>query len=207
MQGTDAMSSATPRYEPAPDAASTAAPAATDAPPHPAGGLPGWWTFIEDRIILNVATILMMGAIGFMFYEASSRSLLSESHWWAEELVRFLVVWSVLLAIGVGTRHGHYIRMDLLLNVLPRRARLAMAWLNSLIGLFFSGLLVVAGVQEVAHLQAVGMFTESNLDLPLWMVRLVLPLGGVLYGFSFLGNVILLLRGYDPDPPTEGENL
>ncbi|MDW7556922.1 TRAP transporter small permease [Azospirillum brasilense] len=202
MPGTDTLTSA----------ATTGAPSvaphtqATDALP-PGRGLPGWWSFIEDRILLNVATILMMAAIGFMFYEASSRSLLSESHWWAEELVRFLVVWSVLLSLGVGTRHGHYIRMDLLLNMMPHRVRLAFAWLNSLIGLAFSVLLVIAGFQEVAHLQAIGMFTESNLDLPLWTVRLVLPLGGVLYGFAFIGNIILLLRGHDPDPPVEGENL
>ncbi|HYG91272.1 MAG TPA: TRAP transporter small permease [Azospirillum sp.] len=199
MQGTDTLSSTSPPFTPA--------PAATDSPPRPAGGLPAWWSFLEDHVILNVATVLMMGAIGFMFYEASSRSLLSESHWWAEELVRFLVVWSVLLAIGVGTRHGHFIRMDLLLNALPRRVRLALAWLNCLIGLFFSGLLVVAGIQEVSHLQAVGMFTESNLDLPLWLVRLVLPIGGALYGLAFLGNAILLWKGHEPDQPTEGEQL
>ncbi|WP_247890143.1 TRAP transporter small permease [Azospirillum brasilense] len=197
--GTSAATSAAPHTQ--------ATSPAADAAASPGRGLPGWWSFIEDRILLNVATILMMAAIGFMFYEASSRSLLSESHWWAEELVRFLVVWSVLLSLGVGTRHGHYIRMDLLLNMMPHRVRLAFAWLNSLIGLAFSVLLVIAGYQEVTHLQAIGMFTESNLDLPLWTVRLVLPLGGVLYGFAFVGNIILLLRGHDPDPPAEGENL
>ncbi|QCO19079.1 TRAP transporter small permease (plasmid) [Azospirillum brasilense] len=203
MPGTDTLTSAATSAAPHTQATSPAAEAASS----PGRGLPGWWSFIEDRILLNVATILMMAAIGFMFYEASSRSLLSESHWWAEELVRFLVVWSVLLSLGVGTRHGHYIRMDLLLNMMPHRVRMAFAWLNSLIGLAFSVLLVIAGFQEVAHLQAIGMFTESNLDLPLWTVRLVLPLGGVLYGFAFVGNIILLLRGHDPDPPVEGENL
>ena len=203
MPGTDTLTSAATSAAPH---SQTTSPAA-DAAASPGRGLPGWWSFIEDRILLNVATILMMAAIGFMFYEASSRSLLSESHWWAEELVRFLVVWSVLLSLGVGTRHGHYIRMDLLLNMMPHRVRLAFAWLNSLIGLAFSVLLVIAGYQEVTHLQAIGMFTESNLDLPLWTVRLVLPLGGLLYGFAFVGNIILLLRGHDPDPPAEGENL
>ncbi|NYZ16228.1 TRAP transporter small permease [Azospirillum sp. RWY-5-1] len=197
MQRTDAMDAAPPRPAPAPAAA---VPGRRD-------GLPRWWAFIENHIILNVATILMVGAIGVMFYEASSRSLLSESHWWAEELVRFLVVWSVLLAIGVGTRHGHFIRMDLLYDMLPRRARMALAWLNCVIGLFFCGLLVVAGVQEVSHLHHIGMLTDSNLDLPLWLVRLILPLGGVLYGLAFLGNAVMLLRGVDPDQPAGGEQL
>lgn len=185
-----------------------AAPAAAGDPPAaPPAGLPAWWSFFEDRIVLNLATVLMIGAIGVMFYEASGRSLLSTSHWWAEELVRFLVVWSVLLCFGVGTRHGHYIRMDLLLNALPAAVRRAFAWLNCLIGLFFCALLTVSGIQEVGHLRMVGMLTDSNLDLPLWGVRLILPLGGVLYGIAFLGNAVLLLRGGDPDQPVEGEQL
>lgn len=200
MQRTDAIDAAPPRPAPA-------APAPTAAPVARRDGLPRWWAFIGNHIILNVATILMVAAIGVMFYEASSRSLLSESHWWAEELVRFLVVWSVLLAIGVGTRHGHFIRMDLLYDMLPRRARLGLAWLNCCIGLFFCGLLVVAGVQEVSHLHRIGMLTDSNLDLPLWLVRLILPLGGVFYGLAFLGNAVMLLRGVDPDQPAGGEQL
>lgn len=161
--------------------------------------LPRWWVFFEEHIILNVATILMCGAVGVMFYEATSRSFLSVSHWWAEELVRFLVVWSVLIALGVATRQHHFIRMDLLIGMLPPWVQRASSWLNCLVGLTFSGILVYAGFVEVRHMAYIGMMTDSNLDLPMWFVRLVTPIGGILFAIHFLGSMYALTRGVDPN--------
>lgn len=161
--------------------------------------LPRWWVFFEEKIILNVATILMCAAMGVMFYEAMSRSILSVSNWWAEELVRFLVVWSVLMGLGVATRHHHFIRMDLLVEMCPPWARKLSSWINCLVGLSFSGILVYAGSVEVRHMAFIGMMTDSNLDLPLWFVRLAIPLGGALFALHFAGSIYALTRGVDPN--------
>jgi len=157
-----------------------------------------WWLkVVEDTILLNLATILMMAATALMFYEAVSRTVVSESHWWAEEAVRFLVVWSVMLAFGLSTRHGNYIRMDLFIDNAPRSVQRIGAWINCLAGLAFSILVVVAGVLGSMHLYRVGMMTESNLDLPLWLVRLALPIGAVFYALYFVSLAILLWKGED----------
>ena len=161
--------------------------------------LPRWWVFFEENIILNLATVLMCAAMGVMFYGAMSRSFLSESNWWAEELVRFLVVWSVLMGLGVATRHHHFIRMDLLLEMCPPWTRLASSWLNCLIRLSFSGILIYAGTVEVRHMAYIGMMTDSNLDLPLWFVRMATPIGGTLFALHFIGSIYALTRGVDPN--------
>ncbi|WP_162906649.1 TRAP transporter small permease [Algihabitans albus] len=161
--------------------------------------LPRVWVFFEENILLNLATAFMAGAMVVMFYEATSRSLLSESHWWAEELVRILVVWSVLLTLGTASRKHHFIRMDLLVRRLSSRWQRAAGFLNALVGLGFSTLLIVAGLREVQHLHFTGMLTDSNLYLPLWLVRLAMPVGGMLYALYFLGNLYALLRGHDPN--------
>ncbi len=161
--------------------------------------LPRLWIFVEEKLLLNLATALMCTAMGVMFYEATSRSLLSDSHWWAEELVRILVVWSVLLTLGTASRKHHFIRMDLLVRSLSPGWQRAAAVLNALVGLGFSILLLVAGLREVEHLAFTGMLTDSNLYLPLWLVRLALPIGGALYALYFLGSLYALLRGHDPN--------
>ena len=58
--------------------------------------------------------------------------------------------------------------------------------------------LVYAGCVEVMHLHRIGMMTESSLDLPLWQVRLIMPLGGLLYIGYFVGAALHLLHGVDP---------
>ena len=160
--------------------------------------LPRPWIWFEDKVLLNIASLFMAAAMGVMFYEASSRSLFSESHWWAEELVRFLVVWSVLLALSAASRDHHFIRMELLIQRLPRGVRMGLNWLNCVLGMAFASVLVYAGCVEVMHLHRIGMMTESSLDLPLWQVRLIMPLGGLLYIGYFLGAALHLLHGVDP---------
>lgn len=150
--------------------------------------------FFEEKLILNISTALLIISMGVMFYEASSRSILSESHWWAEELVRFLVVWSVLLSFGVASRNGNYIRMDLLYGMLPSKWQFFLSWLNCLGGLFFCAVLVVAGYEQVAHLEKIGMMTDSNLDTELWIVRSVLPISGLLYSVYFLRTACSLIK-------------
>lgn len=161
--------------------------------------LPRAWAIFEDHILLNLATAFMAGAMIVMFYEAASRSLLSESHWWAEELVRILVVWSVLLTLGTASRKHHFIRMDLLVRRLSEPWQRAASYLNACVGLGFSILLIVAGLREVQHLHFTGMLTDSNLYLPLWLVRLAMPIGGMLYALHFLGSLYALLKRHDPN--------
>ena len=161
--------------------------------------LPRLWVLFEERILLNVAALFMVGAMAVMVYEAVNRSLFSTSYWWAEELVRFSVLWGVLLGLGPAARHHHFIRMDLLVLSLPRRGKLALAALSALAGLGFALALAWTGVQEVQHMQRMRMMTDSNLDLPLWLVRLVLPIGGALYALHFLGALYAALRGHDPN--------
>jgi C4-dicarboxylate transporter, DctQ subunit len=165
------------------------------APKSHRGSVAWWVALLEDRLLLNLATVLMAGSAAVMFYEAGSRTFLSESHWWAEELVRFLVVWSVMLAFGVATRRGNYIRMELLVDALPPWGQRLAAWLNCLAGLAFAVLFTIAAWRSVVHLHVVGMMTESSLDLPLWFVRLALPIGGLLYALYFVRLAVVLWRG------------
>lgn len=169
--------------------------------PPPRGSLIWWLTVIEERIVLNVATALMIVAMALMFYEASSRTLVSQSHWWAEESVRFLVVWSVMISLGVATRKGNYVRMDLFIDGMPRPVRRVAAWIGCISGVVFSVLVVIAGTLGVIHLHRIGMYTESNLDLPLWIVRLALPIGAALYAIYFVTVAVQLARGRDEVQP------
>jgi len=161
--------------------------------------LPWPWRIFDTHILANVATAMMMLALGIMFFEASGRSLTSRSHWWAEESVRFLVVWAVLLALSPATRQHHFIRMDLLVMIAGPRLRLALGWINAIAGLIFAITLTWTGILAVRHLMRIRMMTDSNLDLPMWLIHLALPIGAALWGVHFLISFYALWRGHDPN--------
>ncbi|UOM32965.1 TRAP transporter small permease [Acuticoccus sp. I52.16.1] len=158
-------------------------------------------------MFLTVATFFMAVAMVVMVYEAVSRYGFSTSHWWAEELVRFCVIWSVLLAIGVANRRGHFIRMDVVVNLFGPVGRKVCGFVAVIVGLIFCGALFYASVISIEHLHRIGMRTDSNLDLPLWIVRLALPLGAVLYGLYFVWAAFRLIAGEDPFEASADDQL
>jgi len=157
-----------------------------------------FFKIFEEKIVLNISTGLLLMSMLVMFYEAAGRSVFSISHWWAEELVRFLIVWSVLLSFGVASRKGNFIRMELLYDKFPHGIRVFLNFINCIGGLIFCAVLMIAGYEQVAHLEKIGMRTDSNLDLELWVVRSILPICGLLYSIYFIRSGFSLLKGKIP---------
>src|SRR5690606_23324087 len=84
------------------------------------GGL-GW----ASRLVLAVATIMALGATSIMVLEGFSRYVLNISYFWAEESVRFLMVWAFFLTLGVAGFRQYHIRTELLVQRLPAAAQRA----------------------------------------------------------------------------------
>lgn len=133
---------------------------------------------LESGPVLNLATALMVVAAALMLTEAFTRTFLSLSTEWIEEVVRFSVVWSVFLVFGFACRRGHYIQTDLVVRLLPPRVQKAAEVLNALAGLLFAGMLLWAGWVQTAHLIRLGIVAET-MNLPMWLVKGALLVGAV----------------------------
>ena len=173
--------------------------------PEPDRGLLGrLWRGFEHGLLWNLATACLLLALVIMLGEALSRTFLSRSHYWAEEGVRFLVVWSFFLTLAVAGREGRHIRTTVLIDALPAVVRRIADGLSALAGLAFSLLLLYAAWQHLGGLQRMGMRTESNLDLPMWAIYACVPLAGVLFAVYFAQALVTVLRGGRPfDRPVD----
>lgn len=161
-------------------------------------GALGLWLAFEDRVLLNLGAMLLAVALAMMLFEALSRALLHESYDWAQEIVRFSVVWSFFLCLSLSARHGYQIRSEMLIERLPPRARHACDVVAAAAGALFSGLLLLAGALHVRQLFRNGMLTESTLDWPLWIVQSVMPLGAALLLVFYLCALWRGLTGRSP---------
>lgn len=135
----------------------------------------GWLS----RIVLGCATILMLGATGIMVLEGLSRHFLGVSYFWAEESVRFLLLWTFFLTLGIAGFQNYHIRTELLVQRLPLTMQ-RVSWLIScLAGMAFATILAYSSIDQVRRYYTMGMLSESNLELPMWIVFLAMPVGGV----------------------------
>lgn len=162
------------------------------------------WERIESGPLLSFATGLFLVATAIMLIEGVSRSFFDESYFWAEEAVRYLMVWAFFLTLGAAGTVGSHIRTELLVEHMPLGIRKAMNMLASVAGVVFSGALLYASFPQVHRYYTMGMMTESNLDLPMWILFLAMPLGALLLLAYYLRCLVRVLRGEDPYAATHG---
>jgi TRAP-type C4-dicarboxylate transport system permease small subunit len=161
----------------------------------------GWWDRIESGPVLTVATIFFLASTAIMLSEGFNRSVFDVSFFWAEESVRYLMIWAFFLTLGVAGRRGHHIRTELLVDAMPRRVRYAMHIVSVAAGVVFCVMLFAASLPQLTRYYTMGMVSESNLDIPTWIIFLAMPIGAALLFLYYLGCLVRALRGENPFTP------
>ena len=104
---------------------------------------------------------------------------------WAQELCIFMIVWMAKFGAAYGVRTGIHVGVDILVNRLvgtPRRV-LVIAGMGA--GALFTAIAGVLGAQLVWHIAGTGQISP-DLEVPMWIVYLALPLGSFLMCYRFL---------------------
>jgi C4-dicarboxylate transporter DctQ subunit len=104
---------------------------------------------------------------------------------WAQELCIYLFVWMAKFGAAYGVRTGIHVGVDVLVNRLPPARRKPVILFGLLAGALFTvvvGSLGAKFVWEMARTDQV----SADLELPMWIVYLAVPLGSYLMCFRFL---------------------
>ncbi|NYT37179.1 TRAP transporter small permease subunit [Allopusillimonas soli] len=124
--------------------------------------------------ILVLADLLLIGCAVLLRYVFSSPIVGND-----EIVASTLTALVMLAAPDVLRRNGH-IGVDVLVGALPPRlATWASVW-SCLSVLMVAALLIVNGWKAVTLSRTIGLLTEGHLEMPVWMLQLFLPLGGLL---------------------------
>lgn len=139
---------------------------------------------------LLLITDLVLIGVGVVLRYVFSRALPG-----GDEIVAGTLTALVMLAAPEVLRRGEHIGVDVLTNALrPRPARWAGMWANFTV-LVVALLLVVNGWQAMALSRMIGALTQGNLELPIWVLQLFLPLGGTLLALVALERLWRQLAG------------
>jgi C4-dicarboxylate transporter DctQ subunit len=112
---------------------------------------------------------------------------------WAQELCIYMFVWMAKFGAAYGVRTGIHVGVDVLINHLPGRGRSAFIILGLLAGALFTGLVGTFGTNFVWHIAHTDT-TSPDLEIPVWIVYLAIPLGSYLMCFRFLQVAWSFLR-------------
>ena len=158
----------------------------------------GLWDRIESGWITTIGTGMFLTATVIMLCEAAGRAFFDHSYFWAEEAVRFLIIWAFFLTLGAAGRNGYHIRTDLVVAALSHRMRVVVAGLAALVGIAFSAILFWGSIPQIQRYYSLGMLSESNMELPMWLVFMALPIGALFFGIYYIRLIAQVIQGRDP---------
>lgn len=111
-----------------------------------------------------------------------------------DEFSVYFVVWGILAGIAVALRNNHHIKVDMLYNTFSLRVKRYVSILANFIGLAFALFYTYFGFQLVNNYIASGQ-RSSDSQFPLWIVNLIMPLSGVMFGIRFIDKLYLICKG------------
>ena len=134
-------------------------------------------------IIISVAVSLVLCCI-----QVSFRYLFNNPLGWPEELVRYLIILIVYVGASIAVREKSHICVDIIPTFFPATKRYT-NYLSIFFGMIFSVIIIVLGIKFVRSLMESGQIAIS-LEVPIYYVYTILPIGGVLLLFHYIFGII-----------------
>jgi C4-dicarboxylate transporter, DctM subunit len=139
-------------------------------------------------LLMAAATVIVFVAVVHRY--ASGYSLLfpytSQLDFsWAQELCIYMFVWMAKFGAAYGVRTGIHVGVDVLVNRLPAPKAQRVILFGLLCGALFTGVVGSLGAYFVWHMSETGE-VSNDLEAPMWIVYLAIPLGSYLMCFRFL---------------------
>lgn len=104
---------------------------------------------------------------------------------WSQELCIIMFVWMAKFGAAYGVRTGVHVGVDVVLNNLNTLSRRRVVLFGLLCGAFFTFVVGSFGARFVGHMFATGQ-RSNDLEAPMWIVYLAIPLGSWLMCTRFL---------------------
>lgn len=145
----------------------------------------------SEEILIGV---LILTASVILFANVLARYVFNSGFPWAEELVRYQIVWMVFLGASVAARQGIHIGVDILLKLSPPPLARVIDLLIHAVSIAFCAFLVFYGAELIEQTRAFGQVSPA-MQMPMWLVQLAIPVGAALMGVRFAQHFVRTLLG------------
>lgn len=156
--------------------------------------------FLED---LTAGGLLFIG-VTVIFYGVIMRYFLNSPKPWVDEISQLLIICGTLIGTSVALRDNHHIKVEMLFDRLPLKARFMVTIFAHVVGLLFSIFLLRYGFELVAFVHKTGQRSVDT-GVPLYIVYSILPLMGSLLTMRYVVKLYETLRNGGRDWLAEQE--
>lgn len=139
------------------------------------------------RLILALSAVLVASIVIVTFGQVILRYFFNAPQTWAEEVGRYLFVWITLVGASVAVARDNHIRLDALVNMLPKKAQSPIDIIRRLVEIGAIGILLYAGIMVTMRNLHGSFYTLP--DVPRWLFYVSVPVGASLMMLFALWNL------------------
>ena len=143
-----------------------------------------WTLFITVFVALIALFVNVVLRYGFSYSLA-----------WSEELIRIVIIYTTLIGCSAAVKSGTMIKIDALVQVVPR-LKTPLTYFSNLVTLIFSVMLVYYGC-EIASLQLKTGQKTVIMEIPYICIYAFLPLMGLMMGIRTIQVLYRDITGRD----------
>ncbi len=131
------------------------------------------------------ALLALISLLGI--WQVATRFILEQPSSWTEEIMRRLLIWTVMLGTVAAFRQGALVSVDLMLRLTRGRWKQAVRWIITLTHLGFLATVLYFGAQLVHRVR---FQTFASVDLSMAWAYAALPVGALLALLAVLAHHI-----------------
>ena len=106
-------------------------------------------------------------------------------------MVRYLIILIVYVGASIAVRQGSHIHVDIIPTFFPA-TKWFLKGVAILFGIIFSIIIIILGIKFVGSLMESGQIAIT-LEVPIWIVYTILPIGGALLLFHYIFGIIVTI--------------
>jgi len=145
--------------------------------------------FFENTIV----GILIMYASIMLFTQIIARSVFNYSFSWAEESVRYAIIWMVFMASSIAFRQNAHISIDVVKQILPKSMLQPFQIAICIVCLITTLLLVWFGWELSSRMMAFGQ-RSSAMEAPMYLFYLSIPISATCMTIRIFESLVSLVK-------------
>lgn len=141
--------------------------------------------WLDENLECTVCVVLLSAFTTILFIQVIMRYVFNNSLSWSEELARYLFIWLVFIGVSYGAKEMKHLKIDVCINLFPKKARPYVIILADIIVLIFAGIVIYAAYTTVVKYYHIGTASPA-IHCPLWVVHSAALVG---YGLTAVRQV------------------
>ena len=158
--------------------------------------------FNQAMAYLSALLILICSLV--LVYEVVTRYILNISNDWVIELSIFMLIAATFLAAAHTQRERGHVGIEILDEVMSKRASRIRLLLGDILSMLFCGLVAYLSAVYCHEAWDQGWTTSSTWGPPLWIPYFFMSFGMLLLTLQFIVQIVEGLMGKEPDLPSHG---